>query len=704
MNDALNRRLCSITLLYALASAYEKKLDKMEKEIATQKRLRGTPTGLRIGGIARTPGTSNANKRPADAPTPTAADTPPPPKKKTGPAPKPRATEQETAAAAAANAKRNEQRRRKPVFDMMASAAAWLGGPQMFTRFFIMMLKSAVCATGTPKRNIHFDKTAIKLICDDEELSKKFIKELDKRRKPKMAQFRNAQFSGVSISAMDQMRFASIGTPGHSTMAAYQKQWEEALEQHWCPSGPDAWAWATTLSEDEQRAAGGNVPAIVVEDEDEDEDEDVDGGEVMESPRDKEEQVSASMEEQALKLLAIEFPEAREEELLDKWAGGANEDGVFTGANPVQVCALRDGELLGFMKVLVTKYEVYVDEVLVASAGRRKGIALHLFAAVCNLFPDARRIRLQVIKTIGAVELYKALSFREWKAPKAARGHDRDFKGITTDDSSRMFMHAEVDEVLRNANDLLLVKPALDGRLWSQACFPIAGAKVNLVVNEPEEDETDAAATGAAQERQDAGREHQAAAGAVRTSPRLQGEQAQADDDTLEDDEEQAREQGDEGAKKVASSRWGCSIANSYQLINLGATYALEPEPQPHARDTRPSGLAAAQTGDSVVLPGSIAQRTGDKLTCDKASLRNAPKNFRGCTSVIHQRLCYGVRKGLGGLNVWRGFAVRHMARFAQSAKRCFPTGCWFGDDGAVNVRPAPRPAPCAPRPARHPP
>ena len=76
----------------------------------------------------------------------------------------------------------------------------------------------------------------------------------------------------------------------------------------------------------------------------------------------------------------------------------------------------------------------------------------------------------------------------------------------------------------------------------------------------------------------------------------------------------------------------------------------------------------AAHTGDSVILPGSVAQRTGDKLTCDKANLMNAPKNYNGVTGVLHQRLCHGVRPGVS----WAQWSVRHMAVLAQSCKRGF--------------------------------
>ena len=147
-------------------------------------------------------------------------------------------------------------------------------------------------------------------------------------------------------------------------------------------------------TEAEQRATG-NAP-VDQEDENEDEEEEEEGQDdddvaTPKTARELEEEVAASMEPQAIELLNAEFPEASQWDLLDKWSGGANETGVLAGANPVQVCAIRDGKLIGLLKLLVTQYEIYVDELLVAEAGRRQGIALHLFAEVARMFPDAAR-------------------------------------------------------------------------------------------------------------------------------------------------------------------------------------------------------------------------------------------------------------------------------------------------------------------------
>ena len=89
------------------------------------------------------------------------------------------------------------------------------------------------------------------------------------------------------------------------------------------------------------------------------------------------------------------------------------------------------------------------------------------------MFSHSPRFRLQVKKdNMSAVQLYELLSFAEWRAPKTKRGKDSEFKGVKPNDSKRMFMHAEVDEVLRAATSYWQAKPAkaqLDGHLWQHA-------------------------------------------------------------------------------------------------------------------------------------------------------------------------------------------------------------------------------------------
>ena len=86
----------------------------------------------------------------------------------------------------------------------------------------------------------------------------------------------------------------------------------------------------------------------------------------------------------------------------------------------------------------------------------------------------------------------------------------------------------------------------------------------------------------------------------------------------------------------------------------------------------------------NVVLPGSVSQMFGYKLTCDAAVLRNAPKRFRNLTTVMVQLQCACVSAGQ-----WVRNAVTHMVRMPQSALRAFKLRCRWGKDDAEMVRAA---------------
>ena len=65
VNDALKRRLVSITVLYTLAAAYEEKLAEKDKEIAKLQRRPTTAPGTPAKAPTPTPNPRNANDRPA---------------------------------------------------------------------------------------------------------------------------------------------------------------------------------------------------------------------------------------------------------------------------------------------------------------------------------------------------------------------------------------------------------------------------------------------------------------------------------------------------------------------------------------------------------------------------------------------------------------------------------------------------------------
>ena len=226
-------------------------------------------------------------------------------------------------------------------------------------------------------------------------------RELDKRRKPPIAKFRYAHLTGVTISAMDKLRFASTWTPGHSTLLNDLRKYENHLESVWCPLGPVP-SHGTTRSEAEQRRDGGEgtdgAAEAAAEEEEDCAPTEAEVAEAMAAdgptPRDEEEATACDLEQQGLRLLAEEFPDASEAELLDRWSGGLLEEGVFLGCNVATVMIVRGSTLAGFCKVLLTKHEVFCDEILVAAGERRNSAdAVDGVARVEDVALDRRKTR-----------------------------------------------------------------------------------------------------------------------------------------------------------------------------------------------------------------------------------------------------------------------------------------------------------------------
>jgi len=174
------------------------------------------------------------------------------------------------------------------------------------------MLKCSVLPNRNLKKKYRFfAPDTIKLILDDHDLFTAFKKEMDKRRRPPIAAFVTARLTGVSISAMDKLRFATIWTPGHTTMANAIREMEQSIQRDWCPSGPVA-SWGTTRTEQEQCAGAADTP----EDDNEDEDDAELEGEVDAAMREERddaahEEAALNIERQALDLLKVEFPQKR---------------------------------------------------------------------------------------------------------------------------------------------------------------------------------------------------------------------------------------------------------------------------------------------------------------------------------------------------------------------------------------------------------
>ena len=184
VNDALSRRLTSITVLYTLAAAYEEKLQERDAELARLRRRQAMP------GAApppSTPGAPNRHKRKTAPATETTAETPQPATqtKSAGRKPKERATDAAAAAAAEEAAKRKKRWWNLRIFWLMATAAEMLGGSTGLTLFVVMMIRSAVCKTGLVRRHIYLAKDVIKMMVDDQALYKVLTKTVDAKRKPR---------------------------------------------------------------------------------------------------------------------------------------------------------------------------------------------------------------------------------------------------------------------------------------------------------------------------------------------------------------------------------------------------------------------------------------------------------------------------------------------------------------------------------------
>ena len=317
------------------------------------------------------------------------------------------------------------------VFRLLGMAAGLLGGHAALTAFVVYMIRCACCKTGLVRRHVLLQRDVISVMLDDSDVCRKITKELDRRRRPPIARFRHARLDGVTVSNMDKLRFASIWTPGHTTLSKDIKDWEEWLATHWVRCSAHASRGTTRTVE--QQLADERARADTMEDEDEAEEAELDAEVEREMEAaaediqsDAEDDTPQRLDDQGLALLRAQYP-ARDDH-LDMWSGGLGSEGVFEGCNVVHVLALgAGGELLGFVKALVTSLEVFVDEVLVAERARGMALSSHLLLRLLQMYPKARQVRLQVRDDNGvAVRLYSyevakqremALAKEEGRAP-----------------------------------------------------------------------------------------------------------------------------------------------------------------------------------------------------------------------------------------------------------------------------------------------
>ena len=309
---------------------------------------------------------------------------------------------------------------------------AMLGGHAALTAFLVYMIRCASCKTGLVRRHVLLSDDIIDQLLDDAQINRIVTKNLDKRRRPPIARFRHARLDGVTVSNMDKLRFASIWTPGHTTLSKDIKQWEQWLATHWvrCSAYASKGTTRTVEQQMEDARARESASSEDVEDEDEEAELEAEVDREMEGVQEQQDDDAMEQEQQGnddlehlnqqgLALLRKQYPDR--DDHADMWAGGLDEEGALEGCNVVHVMALGPGrELLGFVKALVTSLEIFVDEVLVSERARGMALSSHLLLRLMEMYPKVRQVRLQVKDDNGvAVRLYSYNVAKERESAQA---------------------------------------------------------------------------------------------------------------------------------------------------------------------------------------------------------------------------------------------------------------------------------------------
>ena len=432
--DAHARKLVSIVLVFTLAQAYEQKIRDLEAQhkTAQQAANRRKPAarargGLPRGGLPRS-GAPAGPAAPPDAPEPEGA----PAKDKCG---RGRKRKQDTEDARAASDKRANQRFRLNLFRHLAAMSlAFKGSKDGLTRFMIEWVIRPTCAaSGLPARHIHLARTFISNMFDDPAVGKALEKEYEKRKRPRIARFVLAKVSLVTFAAMDALRFASPWIPGHTTLCKAGAAFQERILKTWCPCGPKA-DGRTRQTRAEQQAAA-FADANNEEEPDDDIIEEAEramADEAVREPtaRETQEVTAESFAAQGMDLLQKAYPDHSSTKVLDQWGGGVNDTPLFEDANLVHIVMHKAGTMLGFMKCLMTKREIFVDEVLVdLPLCKGKALASHMMDKATTLHKKPQLVRLQVdIENAPAIFLYKGDEEKgkkgwgmEWWEPRPKR-------------------------------------------------------------------------------------------------------------------------------------------------------------------------------------------------------------------------------------------------------------------------------------------
>ena len=350
--------------------------------------------------------------------------------------------------------------------------------------------------------------------------------------------------------------------------------------------------------------------------------------------------VTDSVRSMAIGLLAAEYPNESAHKHADMWAGDGKEekDSIWEGAQLLHALARgEDGRLLGFGKALVVdkekgEFELYLDELIVGPAAQGMRLAAHLMGTLMEAVPTATRVRLQYdtrktkvvngkVEDLGS-KVYAPMGIAtQWRVPRSGR-----FEDVGPSPACMRMVTGTRTQVLNKTHATRTSAPLADG------------ISVSTHVGGYAEPVDPAAAAPAAA----------AAAAAAREEE--------------EDEEAIAAEAAERAEANVPA-------AESYGIKSVldGVVVLLIPL------------LFLAR----VVLPESPWSKFGLHLSCDAATLRNAPRKFKSVTTVMLRALCYGVVRAMP----WGDTAVQYMAPGAMNPLRGLKLRTWMGKDNRLNVR-----------------
>jgi ribonuclease HI/GNAT superfamily N-acetyltransferase len=130
------------------------------------------------------------------------------------------------------------------------------------------------------------------------------------------------------------------------------------------------------------------------------------------------------VESGALALLQTLYPEDSPTARRNRWADGVGLGAPFAGAYLLRSVALVGGVVVGFVKVLVTRGELFVDEIAVHKQYQRKGLGAFLLLDILQAV-SRPRVRLQYrIDNTDAERAYTCWGLSLWTPPSSGPYRD----------------------------------------------------------------------------------------------------------------------------------------------------------------------------------------------------------------------------------------------------------------------------------------